>query len=183
MENGGAYEFGTTLGPFATGAGTTRRQLSGAMASSRSLPHGLVTRVCIRFCSNADGLIPTRTSQPGCGWTKVTVGLWRRRFVKRGLTGLHEELRPAARVRFPDRKVATLIRRTLRTKPKDGTQLEYRALATEAASVEIDTVHRIWRAFGLQPLRSTSLSAFQRPVLRREKVRGILSELYPEPTG
>ena len=89
-----------------------REQLE-AMASSRSLPHGLVTRVRIIFLgaaglSNKDIATRLRLNQ-------VTVGLWRRRFVKQGLMGLHEELRSGRPRSIPDEKVAALIRRTLRT--------------------------------------------------------------------
>src|SRR5579864_6251885 len=68
-----------------------REQLE-AMASSRSLPHGLVTRVRIVLLS-ADGL-SNKDIAARLRLNQVTVGLWRRRFVKQGLTGLHEELRP-----------------------------------------------------------------------------------------
>jgi len=62
MENGGAYELGTTLSPLQLER-EQREQLE-AMASSRSLPHGLVTR-CESFCS-APTACPIRTSLPGC---------------------------------------------------------------------------------------------------------------------
>src|SRR5258708_23217981 len=94
-----------------------REQLE-AMASSRSLPHGLVTRVRIILLS-ADGL-SNKDIAARLQLNKMTVGLWRRRFVKLGLTGLHEEVRPCRPPSIPDEKVATLIRRTLRSKPKDG---------------------------------------------------------------
>ena len=110
------------------------------MASSRSLPHGLVTRVRIVLLS-ADGL-SNKDIAARLRLNQVTVGLWRRRFVKQGLTGLHEELRPGRPRSIPDEKVATLIRRTLRTKPKDGTHWSCRALAAETR-LSKSTVHRI----------------------------------------
>jgi hypothetical protein len=66
-----------------------REQLE-AMASSRSLPHGLVTRVRIILLS-ADGL--SNEDAARLRLNQVTVGLCRRRFVKQGLTGLHPTLR------------------------------------------------------------------------------------------
>ena len=66
-----------------------REQLE-AMASSRSLPHGLVTRVRIILLS-ADGL--SNEDAARLRLNQVTVGLWRRRFAKQGLTGLHPTLR------------------------------------------------------------------------------------------
>ena len=152
-----------------------REQLE-AMASSRSLPHGLVTRVRIVLLS-ADGLsnkdIATRLRL-----NQVTVGLWRRRFVKQGLTGLHEELRPGRPRSIPDEKVATLIRRTLRTKPKDGTHWSCRSLAAETR-LSKSTVHRIWRAFGLQPHRARHFQLSNDPFFV-EKVRDIVG-LYLNP--
>lgn len=63
-----------------------REQLE-AMASSRSLPHGLVMRVRIVLLS-ADGL-SNKDIAARLRLNQVTVGLWRRRFMKQGLTGLH----------------------------------------------------------------------------------------------
>ncbi len=106
-----------------------QRQQLEALASSRSLPHGLVTRVRIILLS-ADGL-SNKDIAARLRLNQMTVGLWRRRFVKQGLTGLPEELRPGRPSSIPDEKVATLIRRTLRTKPKDGTHWSCRSLAGE----------------------------------------------------
>ena len=78
-----------------------REQLE-AMASSRSLPHGLVTRVRIILLS-ADGL-SNKDIAARLRLNQVTVGLWRRRFVKQGLTGLHEELRSGRPRSIPDEK-------------------------------------------------------------------------------
>jgi putative transposase len=85
--------------------GEQRQQLE-ALASSRSLPHGLVTRVRIILLS-ADGL-SNKDIAVRLQLNKMTVGLWRRRFVKQGLKGLHEELRPGRPRSIPDEKVATL---------------------------------------------------------------------------
>ncbi len=152
-----------------------REQLE-AMASSRSLPHGLVTRVRIVLLS-ADGL-SNKDIAARLRLNQVTVGLWRRRFVKQGLTGLHEELRPGRPRSIPDEKVATLIRRTLRTKPKDGTHWSCRALAAETR-LSKSTVHRIWRAFGLQPHRARHFQLSNDPFFV-EKVRDIVG-LYLNP--
>src|SRR6202521_3487343 len=130
--------------------GEQRQQLE-ALASSRSLPHGLVTRVRIILLS-ADGL-SNKDIAARLRLNQATVGLWRRRFVKQGLTGLHKELRSGRPRSIPDEKVATLIRRTLRTKPKDGTHWSCRSLAAETR-LSKSTIHRIWRAFGLQPHRA-----------------------------
>ena len=156
--------------------GPEQRQQLEAMVSSRSLPHGLVTRVRIILLS-ADGL-SNKDIAARLHLNQMTVGLWRRRFLKQGLTGLHEELRPGRPRSIPDEKVATLIRRTLRTKPKDGTHWSCRALATETR-LSKSTVHRIWRAFGLQPHRARHFQLSNDPFFV-EKVRDIVG-LYLNP--
>src|ERR1700681_3376501 len=155
--------------------GEQRQQLE-ALASSRSLPHGLVTRVRIVLLS-ADGL-SNKDIAARLRLNQVTVGLWRRRFVKQGLTGLHEELRSGRPRSIPDEKVATLIRRTLRTKPKDGTHWSCRSLAAETR-LSKSTIHRIWRAFGLQPHRGRHFQLSNDPFFV-EKVRDIVG-LYLNP--
>src|SRR6266496_5550810 len=68
-----------------------RAQLE-SMASSRSLPAGLVTRVRIVLLSAAGKMNQQIARQ--LGLTNATVGKWRRRFVEQGVAGLHDELRP-----------------------------------------------------------------------------------------
>lgn len=152
-----------------------REQLE-AIARSRSLPHGLVTRVRIVLLS-AHGL-SNKAVAARLRLNPVTVGHWRRRFVKQGLAGLHEELRPGRPRSIPDERVATLIRRTLRTKPQDGTHWSCRSLAAETR-LSKSTVHRIWRAFGLQPHRARHFQLSNDPFFV-EKVRDIVG-LYLNP--
>src|SRR3984893_3934118 len=152
-----------------------REQLE-AMASSRSLPHGLVTRVRIILLS-ADGL-SNKDIAVRLRLNQATVGRWRGRFVKQRLAGLHEELRSGRPRSIPDEKVATLIRRTLRTKPKDGTHWSCRSLAVET-HLSKSTIHRIWRAFGLQPHRARHFQLSNDPFFV-EKVRDIVG-LYLNP--
>ena len=147
-----------------------REQLE-AMASSRSLPHGLVTRVRIVLLS-ADGF-SNQAIAARLRLNQVTVGHWRRRFVQLGLPGLHEELRPGRPRSIPDERVATLIRRTLRSKPPNGTHWSCRSLAAET-HLSKSTVHRIWRAFGWQPHRGRHFQLSSDPFFV-EKVRDIVA--------
>jgi transposase len=48
--------------------------------------------------------------------------------------------------------VAQLVRKTLDTKPKDGTHWSIRQIARQTR-LSKSTVHRIWQAFGLEPHR------------------------------
>ena len=82
-----------------------REQLE-SLATSRSLPAGLVRRAKIILLS-ASG----KTNLEIAGQlktTKVTVGLWRRRFLKHGMSGLYEELRPGHPRPISDERVALL---------------------------------------------------------------------------
>ena len=49
------------------------------------------------------------------------VDKWRRRFLEPDVTGLHNELRPGRPQPINDERVAQLVRRTLETRPKEGT--------------------------------------------------------------
>jgi putative transposase len=147
-----------------------------AVAASRSLPHGLVMRARIILLS-ASGM-NNQTIAARLELHPVTVGHWRRRFLRQGLQGLHDELRPGRPRSISDERVAVLIRKTLRTRPTRGTAWSCRSLATHAR-VSKDTVHRIWRAFGLQPHRQRHFQLSNDPFFV-EKVRDVVG-LYLNP--
>ncbi len=146
-----------------------RDQLA-ARAASRSLPHGLVTRVRIILMS-ASGL-SNSTIAARLGVAQATVGKWRRRFLAQGVAGLHDELRPGRPRSIADERVATLLRKTLRTKPEDGTHWSCRSIAGETR-LSKSTVHRIWQAFGLEPHRRRHFKLSTDPFFV-EKVRDIV---------
>ena len=124
-----------------------REQLE-SLASSRSLPAGLVSRARIILLSASGETNMQIASQ--LGLTNATVGKWRRRFVEQDVSGLHDELRPGRPHPISDERVAQLVRKTLETKPKDGTHWTIRQIAQQTR-LSKSTVHRIWQAFGLQP--------------------------------
>ena len=126
-----------------------REQLE-SMAQSRSLPHGLVRRAEIILLA-AEGW-PHEAIGGAVGVSRVTVGKWRRRFLDRGLNGLHDELRPGAPRSITDEQVAEVVYKTLKTQPKDQTQWSLRSMGAETGLTK-DAVHRIWRTVGLQPHR------------------------------
>jgi putative transposase len=150
-------------------------QLS-AIVSSRSLPHGLVRRARIVLMA-ADG-ISNNTIAERVGLSHQTVCQWRQRYLQQGLVGLHDELRPGRPRSISDEEVAELVRKTIQTKPENGTHWTIRTVADETG-LSRPTVHRIWRAFGLQPHRQRhfKLSTDQFFV---EKVRDIVG-LYLNP--
>src|SRR6516165_10528735 len=91
-----------------------REQLE-SLANSRSLPAGLVRRAKIILLS-ASGKTNREVARQ-LETSKVTVSLWRCRFLKHGLSGLYEELRPGRPRPISDERVAQLVRKTLKTKP------------------------------------------------------------------
>jgi putative transposase len=138
-----------------------REQLE-SLANSRSLPAGLVRRAKIILLS-ASGKTNREIARQ-LETSKVTVGLWRRRFLKHGVSGLYDELRPGRPRSISDERVAPLVRKTLKTKPQTGTHWSIRQIATETG-VSKSTVHRIWQAFGLQPHRQKQCKLSNDPFL------------------
>jgi putative transposase len=152
-----------------------RQQLS-AVANSRSLPHGLVMRARIVLLA-ADGLANFEIAEK-LGFSQQSVCLWRKRYLDQGIQGLHDELKPGRPRTISDERIATLVRRTLKSKPTDGTHWTVRSIARETR-VSNTTVHRIWHAFGLQPHRQKHFKLSSDPFFV-EKVRDIVG-LYLSP--
>jgi putative transposase len=152
-----------------------REQLT-TIASSQSLPHGLVTRVKIVLMA-ATGA-SNREIADKIDLSTQVVCKWRHRYLEQGLRGLHDELRPGRPRTISDEKVASLVRKTLNTKPKDGTHWTIRSIAKET-KLSRPTIHRIWKAFGLQPHRQRHFKLSTDPFFV-EKVRDIVG-LYLDP--
>src|SRR5450759_1937436 len=152
-----------------------REQLE-RLASSRSLPAGLVRRAKIVLLS-ASGKTNMQIARQ-MGLTNATVGKWRRRFLQQDVSGLHDELRPGRPRPISDERVAQLVRKTLDTKPQDGTHWSIRQIARQTR-LSKSTVHRIWQAFGLEPHRQRHFKLSTDPVFV-EKVRDIVG-LYLNP--
>lgn len=152
-----------------------REQLQ-AMSRSRSLSQALAQRARIILLA-ADGLNNSSVAAR-LGLSRPTVGKWRQRFLRQGLAGLYDEAKPGGPRSISDDQVTSLIHRTLKTKPKDGTHWTCRSLAAET-KISRATVHRIWRAFGLQPHRQKHFKLSTDPCFV-EKVRDIVG-LYLNP--
>ncbi len=150
-------------------------QLS-AIANSRSLPYGLVRRARIILMA-ADG-ISNNIIAAKVGLSHQTVCQWRQRYLQQGLEGLHDELRPGRPRSVSDEEVAMLVRKTIETKPENGTHWTIRTVANDTG-LSRPTVHRIWRAFGLQPHRQRHFKLSTDPFFV-EKVRDIAG-LYLNP--
>ena len=153
----------------------TRKQLQ-SLANSRSKPHGLVRRAEIVLLA-ADGW-PNQAIASCLSTSPATVGKWRKRFVEQGLMGLYDELRPGTPRSIDDEQVAAVVYKTLNEKPEHQTQWTVRSMAA-ASGMSKDTVHRIWRTFGLQPHRQKTFKLSTDPFFV-EKVRDIVG-LYLNP--
>src|SRR6516165_6830782 len=115
-----------------------REQLEG-MASSRSLPAGLVSRARIILLS-ASGKTNLQIARQ-MGLTNATVGKWRRRFLQQDVSGLHDELRPGRPRPISEEHVARLVRKTLETKPKDGHTGKIRQIGQDAGVLKKKVDH------------------------------------------
>jgi transposase len=107
-----------------------------------------------------------------------TVGKWRRRFARHRLDGLYDEPRSGAPRRIEDDEIAGIVRLTPETTPPDATHWSLRSMAAAVGHAP-PTVHRLWKAFCLQPHRSDTFKLSTDPLFV-EKVRDIVG-LYLAP--
>ena len=152
-----------------------REQLIG-IANSRTLSHGLVRRAKIILMASEH--MSNRDIAQSIGLSETSVGKWRNRFFNQRLMGLYDELRPGRPRSISDEEVAGLIKKTLESKPKGKTHWSCRDIAEET-NVSKSTVHRVWRAFGLQPHRQKHFKLSTDPFFV-EKVRDVVG-LYLNP--
>ena len=152
-----------------------KKQLK-SLVSSRSLPHGIVRRARIILMSSQG--ISNKQIAERVGLSQPSVAKWRKRFLDGGLQGLHDELRSGKPRSISDEKIATLVKKTLKTKPKGSTHWSIRSMAKET-NISRSTVQRVWKAFGLQPHRQRHFKLSTDPFFI-EKVRDIVG-LYLNP--
>ena len=146
-----------------------RAELEG-LAKRRKTAQGLAQRARIILAA-ADGLENQAIAQR-VGACENTVGKWRRRFAQHRTDGLYDEPRPGAPRRIGDEEIADTVRLTLETTPPGSTHWSLRSMA-RAVGYAPSTIHRIWKAFGLQPHRSETFKLSADPLFV-EKVRDIV---------
>ena len=153
-----------------------QRQQLEAFARSRSLPHALVLRAKIILAA-AKGEQSGRIALE-FGVSRHTVGMWRGRFVERGIEGLYDEYRSGRPRSIEDEQISQLVKKTLHSKPRGTTQWSCREMA-EATGISKSTVQRVWSAFGLKPHRQESFKLSTDPLFV-EKLRDVVG-LYLNP--
>ena len=152
------------------------REMLEGYARSRKGSHQLAYRARVILLA-AKGVSDTEIAKR-VGRARVTVGIWRRRFLEKRLDGLHDEPRPGAPRTITDRKVERVVRLTLEETPRNATHWSVRLMA-KRVGLSATTIHRIWHTFGLQPHRSEHFRLSNDPLFM-EKVIDIVG-LYMNP--
>src|SRR6201981_2514148 len=112
------------------------------------------------------------------GISRTTVTKWRSRFLAKRLDGLSDEPRPGVPRTITDAQVEEVVVRTLEEVPEGATHWSKRELARQVG-ISPTSVHRIWRAFGLQPWRTEDFKISPDPLLI-DKIRDVVG-LYLAP--
>lgn len=145
-------------------------------ARSRSLPHSLVERAKIVLAA-AQGRSNLQIAEQ-TGLSRLSVGKWRSRYAREGLPGIYDQMRSGRPRSLRDDQIAEVITSTLSGGPEQGTHWSVRSMA-EHSGLSKSTVHRIWRAFAMQPHRQKHFKLSTDPFFV-EKVRDIVG-LYLDP--
>ena len=147
-----------------------------SLSRRRKTAQGLARRARIVLLAS-DG-VQNQQIAAQVGATPTTVGKWRRRFAERRCDGLFDEPRSGTPRKIGDDAIAETIRRTLEETPPGATHWSLRSMAG-ATGYAPSTIHRIWKAFGLQPHRTETFKLSTDPLFV-EKVRDIVG-LYLTP--
>jgi transposase len=114
-------------------------------------PQALALRARVILLCSA-GRSNTQTAQE-LHLTIQTVGKWRQRFLEKRLDGLLDEPRPGTPRRLSEADVDRVLGMTMEPPPNKTAHWSTRSLA-EASGLSRASVHRIWRAYSLQPHRT-----------------------------
>jgi len=115
------------------------------------------------------------------GINRGTVSKWRARFLRDQLEGLPDEPRPGVPRTITDAQVEEVVVRTLEEVPEGATHWSKRELAARVG-ISPSSVHRIWRAFGLQPWRTEDFKLSPDPLLI-DKFRDVVGLCLAPPSN
>ena len=110
-----------------------------------------------------------------------TVSKWRARFLARRLDGLGDEPRPGVPRTIADALVEEEVVRTLEEVPGGRHPLVQAGAGPPGRDLPT-SVHRIWRAFGLQPWRTEDFKISPDPLLI-DKIRDLVGLYLAPPVG
>ena len=155
--------------------GDERRTLEN-WVKRRSTAQGLALRARIVLACAQGGSNVAVAARLGV--SRTTVRKWRTRFLRDRLDGLPDEPRPGVPRTITDAQVEEVVVRTLEEVPEGATHWSKRELAARVG-ISPTSVHRIWRAFGLQPWRTETFKISPDPLLI-DKIRDVAG-LYLAP--
>jgi transposase len=162
--------------PVAVELSEVEREQLEAWTCRRTSAQALALRARIVLAA-AEGVNNTEIAAQ-LGVHRNVVAKWRQRFSEHRLDGLTDEPRPGQPRKITDAKVEEVIVKTLETTPKDATHWSTRSMAKEVG-LNQSAVHRIWKAFGLQPHRQETWKLSKDPLFVA-KVRDVVG-LYLNP--
>ena len=148
-------------------------------ARRRSTAQGLALRARIVLACAQGGSNLAVAARLGVN--RSTVTKWRARFLAGRLDGLGGEPRPGVPRSITDAQVEEVVIRTLEEVPEGATHWSKRELARRVG-ISPGSVHRIWRAFGLQPWRTETFNISPDPLLI-DKIRDVIGLYLAPPDG
>ncbi len=96
--------------------------------------------------------------------TIQTVGKWRQRFLEKRIEGLLDEPRPGTPRKLSAADVGRVLDMTLESAPSHTAHWSTRSLA-EATGLSRASIHRIWRAFSVEPRRPETFRVLKESLL------------------
>ena len=148
-----------------------------AIVVDRNSPQKHVWRAQIVLLTG-DG-VGTNEIMRRTGTSKVTVWRWQERFMRAGVAGLvRDKTRPSRIPPLPASVCERTVSLTLGDPPGETTHWTA-AMMAKAVGISVSSVHRIWRAHGLQPHRAREFKLSRDPDFV-SKLRDIVG-LYVDP--
>ena len=150
------------------------------IAVSRTAPYRKVQRARLVLAA-AVGKTNQEISREA-GLSRLSVGMWRRRFISEGLSGLEDRPRPGKPPLYSQADRLRVIETACNQKPEAESQWSVRTLA-KATGVGRDTVHQILRKADLKPHQVASFSSSPDPDFAAKVVDVVGLYLHPPEQG